>query len=73
NQNTFQNIATGIDEIIQEIGIEKVVAIVTDNTPCMKAAWTILQNNYLQKIFLNCWAHKVNLWLKDLLGLKWSN
>ncbi|CAG8722094.1 39957_t:CDS:2 [Gigaspora margarita] len=71
DQYTAQNIAEGIDKVMQELGINKFVAVITDNTPNMKAAWHILKNQYLTKVFLECWAHGINLWIKDILKLDW--
>ena len=49
-RHTAQNIAAGIKQTIEEIGKEKVVAIVTDNAANMKAAWSILKQIYPQKV-----------------------
>jgi len=72
-RHTAENIANGIDNIIDEIGISKVAAVITDNAPNMKAAWRILQRKYPQKIFLGCWAHAIHLWIKDILNLSWAD
>ncbi|CAG8835399.1 27303_t:CDS:2, partial [Gigaspora margarita] len=71
DQHTAQNIAEGIDKVMQELGVDKFVAIITDNAPNMKAAWRILKNQYPTKVFLGCWAHGINLWIKDILKLDW--
>ncbi|CAG8793384.1 36465_t:CDS:2, partial [Gigaspora margarita] len=71
DQHTAQNIAEGIDKVMQELGIDKFVAVITDNAPNMKAAWRILKNQYPTKVFLGCWAHGINLWIKDILKLDW--
>ncbi|CAG8794482.1 12809_t:CDS:1, partial [Gigaspora rosea] len=71
DQHTAQNIAEGIDKVIQELGVDKFVAVITDNAPNMKAAWHILKNKYPTKVFLECWAHGINLWIKDILKLDW--
>ncbi|CAG8813584.1 27945_t:CDS:2 [Gigaspora margarita] len=71
DQHTAQNIAEGIDKVMQELGVDKFVAVVTDNAPNMKAAWRILKNQYPTKVFLGCWAHGINLWIKDILKLDW--
>ena len=51
-QHTVKNISEGIKQIINEIGEEKVVAIITDNAANMKAAWRILKNEYPRKVIL---------------------
>jgi adenosylmethionine-8-amino-7-oxononanoate aminotransferase len=68
-RHTAENIANGIENIINEIGISKVAAVITDNAANMKATWRILQRKYPQKIFLGCWAHAIHLWIKDILNL----
>ncbi len=51
-QHTVKNISEGIKQIINEIGEEKVVGIITDNAANMKAAWRILKNEYPRKVIL---------------------
>ncbi|CAG8647188.1 11416_t:CDS:2, partial [Scutellospora calospora] len=36
----------GIDEVMKELGINKFVAVITDNVPNMKATWYILKLNW---------------------------
>ena len=48
----MKNISEGIKQTINEIGEEKVVAIITDNAANMKAAWRILKNEYPHKVML---------------------
>ena len=72
-RHTAKNIANGIDAIIEEIGVSKVAAVITDNAPNMKAAWKILQRKYPYKIFLGCWAHAIHLWIKDILNFFWAS
>ena len=61
------NIAKGIEDVMIEAGINKFVAVITDNANNMKAAWRILKEKYPDKIFLGCWAHGINLWVKDII------
>ncbi len=60
-RHTVENITMGLETTMQEAGIYKFTGIVTDNTPNMKAAWKILKQKYLEKIFLNCWIHGIHL------------
>ncbi|CAG8767744.1 16878_t:CDS:2 [Dentiscutata erythropus] len=55
--HTTENIARGIDNIIQKAGIDKFVSIITDNTNNMKATWNILKNKYLNKVFLGSFEY----------------
>ena len=65
-RQTGENIATEIIRVIEEIGPDKVVSVVTDNAPNMTSAWTIIETNF-PKIFANgCAAHVLNLLIKDL-------
>ncbi|CAG8717126.1 1999_t:CDS:2, partial [Ambispora leptoticha] len=48
-QHTAINIAAGIEHVIDEIGKNKIVAIITDNANVMKAAWEILKTSFSQK------------------------
>lgn len=72
-RHTAENIANGIDAIIEEVGKSKVAAVITDNAPNMKAAWKILKRKYPHKVFLGCWAHAIHLWIKDILNLPWAD
>ncbi|GBC35717.2 zinc finger BED domain-containing protein 4-like [Rhizophagus irregularis DAOM 181602=DAOM 197198] len=56
-----------------EAGINKFVAVITDNANNMKAAWRILKEKYPNKIFLGCWTHGINLWVKDIIKHNWAN
>ncbi|CAB5150404.1 unnamed protein product [Rhizophagus irregularis] len=49
-----ENIAKGIEDVMIEAGINKFVAVITDNANNMKAAWRILKEKYPNKIFLGC-------------------
>lgn len=51
-RHTAENISAGIKQTINEVGEEKVVAIITDNAPNMKAAWEILKNEYPHKVII---------------------
>ena len=59
--HSAENIAQGIKLTIEQAGIDKFAAVITDNAPNMKAAWRILKTEYPNKVFLGCWAHGINL------------
>lgn len=71
--HTGENIAKGIEECMISIGINKFTAVITDNANNMKSAWRILKEKYPDKIFLGCWAHGVNLWVKDIMKHEWAD
>ena len=52
NSHTGEYIAQQFNDVIEEIGIFKVAAIITDNASNMKKAHTILQKKYPNIIFL---------------------
>ncbi|CAB4422917.1 unnamed protein product [Rhizophagus irregularis] len=56
-----------------EAGINKFIAVITDNANNMKAAWRILKEKYPNKIFLGYWAHGINLWVKNIIKHNWAN
>ncbi|CAB4423155.1 unnamed protein product [Rhizophagus irregularis] len=68
-----ENIAKGIENVMIEAGINKFVAVITDNANNMKAAWRILKEKYPNKIFLGCWTHGINLWVKNIIKHNWAN
>lgn len=51
-RHTAESIAAGIKQTIEEIGEEKIVAVITDNAANMKAAWRILKNEYPHKVII---------------------
>ena len=63
---TANRVANDIIGIINEIGINKCVSIVTDNAANMRGAWEIIEEAY-PKIYCNgCGAHVMNLLIKDI-------
>ena len=66
---TGENIALETISVINEIGSEKVVSLVTDNASNMKTAWKILRENYPKLIINGCAAHTINLLVKDICKL----
>ena len=46
----WEKIARDIIEVIDDIGTEKVVAIVTDNASSMRGAWTIIKEKNIPLI-----------------------
>ena len=52
NSHTGEYIAQQFNDVIEEIGISKIAAIITDNASNMKKAHTILQKKYSDIIFL---------------------
>lgn len=52
NSHTGEYIAQQFNDVIEEIGIYKIAAIITDNASNMKKAHTILQKKYPNIIFL---------------------
>jgi hypothetical protein len=68
-QQDGPNIAKDFEYVIEDIGANKVVSVVTDNAAPMKAAWTILQRKYPGLIINGCAAHTINLLVKDICKL----
>jgi hypothetical protein len=52
------------------LGPQKIVALVTDNAPNMKAGWKLLNKKYPWIFFEGCKAHGIDLAAKDLCKLK---
>ena len=68
-QQSGLNIAKDIGSVIEEIGVNKVVSIVTDNASSMKNAWEILRAKHPRIIINGCAAHTINLLVKDICKL----
>ena len=70
NRHTGQYIADELKVIINDLGPDKVFALVTDNAANMKVAWAHVEETYPQITTIGCAAHTLNLLLKDIMALK---
>lgn len=67
---TAEAIAKEILEVINELGAEKCVSVVTDNAANMRGSWDIIEDKH-PRIFANsCGAHVMNLLVKDICELE---
>lgn len=57
--------------MVNDVGAEYVVQIVTDNGSNFKKACNLLSNEFKHIVWLPCLAHMINLMLKDMD--KWSD
>jgi hypothetical protein len=64
--HTGEYISEMLGEVIEEVGVPKVEAVVTDNAYNIKSAWAKLKNKYPNLLTYGCMAHGLNLLLKDL-------
>lgn len=74
NRHTGKYIAQLISDVIDSIGKNKCLGIVTDNAAAMKKAWQILQsdNRYenLPIAYYSCFCHTLNLCISDIVKLE---
>lgn len=70
-RQTADNIAAGIDEVMRNLDVNKLSAVVTDNASVMKKAWDILKKDYPNVFFLGCISHSLNLLIKDICKISW--
>jgi hypothetical protein len=68
---TAAYMATAIGRVVEELGVERVVAVVTDNAANVKAAGEELMNKYPRLCWLPCTAHVLDLLLEDICKLGW--
>lgn len=61
-------IAQTLTHAIVSCGEEKVVSVVTDNAPVMKASWKILEEKFPSVSAYGCAPHCLNLLVKDILS-----
>lgn len=66
---TAAAVADAISAVIDEIGAQKIIALVTDNMNVMKAVWVEIESRYPKIAAYGCAAHGVNLLIKDILSL----
>jgi hypothetical protein len=72
-KETAAYIASKFVDVIEEVGKERFLLIVTDNAANMKAAWGIVQEKFPHVSAVGCAAHSINLIFADLLKLRTLN
>ncbi|XP_077485379.1 uncharacterized protein LOC144095562 [Amblyomma americanum] len=70
NRHTAVYVAAEICKVIESLGSDKVVALVTDNASNMQAACSIVASKYEHITCIGCAAHGLNVLLNDLMKLK---
>ncbi|CDQ72600.1 unnamed protein product [Oncorhynchus mykiss] len=70
NRHTCLYIADELKAVINDLGPQKVFALVTDNAANMKAAWFKVEDAYPHITPIGCAAHILNLLLKAIMALK---
>ncbi|KAG5666047.1 hypothetical protein PVAND_017768, partial [Polypedilum vanderplanki] len=70
---TSEEIARQISTILETLGSEKFVSVVTDNASNMRAAWNLIERSYPHISCNGCSAHMINLLIKDILELEPNN
>ncbi len=73
NRHTGPYIAEELKAVINDLGPEKVCALVTDNAANMKVAWAHVKETYPHITTIGCAAHALNLLLKDVMALNTMN
>jgi hypothetical protein len=63
---TGEEIARALIEVIEEIGAHKVVAVVSDNAPCMRLAWEYVEKEFPHIYCNGCAAHVANLIVNEI-------
>jgi Protein of unknown function (DUF 659) len=62
-----QGVAESVAVVLERLGPEKFISVITDNAPVMKAAWKIIMRKYSHISAYGCAAHCMNLLVKDIL------
>lgn len=72
DKHTSEYISNKLAEIYEEVGLQRIVACVTDNARNMTKTWELLTNKYpsLFISYYGCASHVLNLLTNDLLKLK---
>ncbi|MCO5603789.1 hypothetical protein L7F22_057941 [Adiantum nelumboides] len=73
SQKTREYIANVLLEIIQEVGVENVVQVITDNAANCKLAGHLVEQTYPEIFWTPCVTHCLNLLLKDLTLIGWMD
>ena len=59
-----------IDKVVEEVGEENVVKVVTDNEASFKAVGMLLMKKWKHLFWSPCVAHCIDLMLKDIGSMK---
>ena len=70
HRHTGLYIADELKAVINDLGPQKVFALVTDNAANMTVAWSKVEGSYRPITHIGCAAHALNLLLKDIMSLK---
>ena len=70
---TAENIAKELFEVIDELGSEKLLSVVSDNAICMKKALDKIEEKYPLVFANGCAAHTMNLLVKDICDIEENN
>lgn len=70
HRHTAVYISQELIKVIDEIGAQKITALVTDNASNMKGAWQIVQAQYPHIFTIGCAAHGLNLLLGDIFKIQ---
>jgi len=65
-RHTGENIFKLHSNLIEELGPNKIFAVVTDNATNMKLAWQMIRAKYPHILTLGCAAHSFNLLFNDI-------
>ena len=68
-RHTGQHIANIIEEVINKVGSEKFIAIVSDNGSNVASARKIITQKYPNMINIRCIAHCINLISSDIIKI----
>lgn len=69
NRHTAVYMSTILSNVIEEVGLEKFIALVKDNAANMKATWRIIREKYPNIMTYGCVAHGLNLLFLDVSKL----
>lgn len=70
NRHTSEYIADQMLSVIDELGADKFLAVVSDNAANMKGSWKIIQQKYTHIFCYGCVAHGLNLLIGDICKLQ---
>ena len=73
NKHTKEYLAQQLSLVIDEVGENKVHGVVSDNASNIQGTFKLLQHvKYHSVVRIGCYAHGINLLIKDILKLSWS-
>lgn len=70
DRHTGEYISDGLQEVIGDIGREKIVAVTTDNASAMRSSWDLIKRQHPDLLTFGCGSHTTKLLVDDIFKIQ---